>query len=115
MQATSLIQIPLLKPETLAPLPVDAGHYVAVLQSKAGERDALANASAAAWERLTPLVEVVGPKNPKPALSKASVAAWMRRLSQALGTHPFYLDIMRLSPTQPVAGGTETDPVLARM
>lgn len=115
MTAGTIIQIPLLKPKTLDPLPVDSGHYVAVLQSKAGERDALANASAAAWERLTPLVEVVGPKNPKPVLSKESVAAWVRRLSKALDVHPFYLDIMRLDPTRPVAGKSGTDPVLARV
>lgn len=115
MTISTLIQIPLVKPELLDPLPVDDGHYVAVLQSKTGERDALANASPAAWERLTPLVEVVGPKTPKPVLSKDSVAAWIRKLSKALGVHPFYLDIMRLDPTLPVAGKTGHDPVLARI
>ena len=80
MTASTLIQVPLLKPEGLDPLPIDTGHYVAVLQSKPGEREALANVSAAVWERLTPLVEMVGPKNPKPVLSKESVRAWMRNL-----------------------------------
>jgi len=115
MTTNTLIQIPLVKPAIPEPLPVDCGHYVAVLKSKTGERDALEHASPRTWERLTPLVEVVGPKTPAPVLSKESVAAWIRRLRKALGTHPFYLDIMRLDPTLPVEGKVGTDPVLARM
>jgi hypothetical protein len=88
---------------------------VAVLQNKTGERDALEHAAPSTWERLTPLVEVVGPKTPPPVHSKDSVAAWIRRLRKALSTHPFYLDIMRLDPTRPVASKVGTDPVLARM
>src|SRR6266498_684983 len=110
MTTSTLIQIPLLKPETLDPLPVDVGHYVAVLQSKPGERDALANVSAATWERLTPLVELVGPKNPKPILSKSSVTAWMQKLRKCLGAHPFYLDIRRLTATHPVEAKNGTHP-----
>src|SRR4051812_39357531 len=34
---TMAVQIPLLKPERLAPLPTDAEHYVAALQNKPGE------------------------------------------------------------------------------
>lgn len=115
MTASALIQLPLLKPAIPEPLPVDCGHYVAVLQSKTGERDALEHVSPLTWERLTPLVEVVGPKTPPPVHSKDSVAAWIRRLRKALGTHPFYLDIMRLDPTRPVASKVGTDPVLARL
>ena len=115
MTTNTLIQIPLLKPAIPEPLPVDCGHYVAVLQSKTGERVALEHALPSTWERLTPLVEVVGPKTPLPVLSKDSVAAWIRRLRKALGMHPFYLDVMRLDPTLPVAGKAGTDPALARM
>ena len=115
MTTSTLIQVPLLKPEVLDPLPIDTGHYVAVLQSKPGEREALTNVSAAVWERLTPLVEMVGPKNPKPVLSKESVGAWMRNLWSCLGTHPFYLDILRLTATHPVQAKTGTDPILARL
>jgi Beta protein len=109
------IQIPLLKPEVLDPLPIDTNHYVAVLQSKVGEREALAHASPAIWERLTPLVAVVGPKNPKLVLSKGSVTQWVMNLWHAIGVHPFYLDILRLDPMHPVAAKSNTDPVLARM
>ncbi|MFN8204440.1 MAG: hypothetical protein U0S48_17930 [Solirubrobacteraceae bacterium] len=114
MTTSALIQIPLLKPETLDPLPIDVGHYLAVLQSKPGERSALANVSAATWERLTPLVEIVGPKTPKSVLSKESVSTWMRNL-RFLGARPFYLDILRLNPTHPVQAKVGTDPVLARL
>jgi hypothetical protein len=86
-----------------------------VLQSKPGEREALAHVSAATWERLTPLIEVVGPKNPKPILSKEQVSAWTRNLWHAVGQHPFYLDILRLSPTHPVEAKHATDPVLPRL
>src|SRR5947209_16496707 len=110
MLASPPIQAPLLKP-ILEPLPIDDRHYVAVLQSKTGERDALAHASATTWERLTPLIEVVGPKNPKPPLTRTSVAAWIKRVSDAVGTHPFYLDILRLDPTLAVAGKDGEEPV----
>jgi hypothetical protein len=115
MRTSALIQIPLPSTEALDPLPVNIGHYVAVLQSKSGEREALSHVSTAAWERLTPLVEVVGPKNPPPVLSKNQVADWMRRLWKAIDEHPFYLDILRLKATHRVQGKTGTDPVLARV
>src|SRR4051812_42116321 len=102
MPTSSPIQIPLLKPQ-LRPLPMDDRHYVAVLQSKTGERDALLHASPTTWERLTPLIEVVGPKTPKPPLTRTSVAAWIKRVDDAVGAHPFYLDILRLEPTLAVA------------
>ncbi len=99
----------------LDPLPIDIGHYVAVLQSKSGEREALANVSGATWERLTPLVEIVGPKSPKPVLTKGSVSAWMRNLRRCLGTHTFYFDILRLAAAHPVEAKSGTDPVLPRL
>src|SRR3954469_2473169 len=115
MATSAPIQIPLPSIEALDPLPVTIGHYVAVLQSKSGEREALSHVSPAAWERLTPLVEVVGPKNPPAVLSKNQVADWVRRLWKAIDGHPFYLDTLRLKATHPVHGKTGTDPVLARI
>ena len=44
------------------PLRHGARHYVPVVQSEKGERDALTNASHATWDRITPLVENVGRK-----------------------------------------------------
>lgn len=115
MTTSSLIQIPLGIVEPLVPLPVDSGHYVAVLQSKTGERNALVNASELTWSRLTPVVEVVGPKAPKVPLTGTSVAAWIKRLATAIGRHPFYLDILRLDPTLPVTTRLGEQPVLATM
>ena len=40
------------------------GHYVAALQTKPGEFNALINASPETWAHLTPLIEIVGPKGP---------------------------------------------------
>jgi hypothetical protein len=115
MPTSSPIQIPLLKPQLLEPLPIGDRHYVAVLQSKTGEREALRHASSTTWERLTPLIEVVGPKNPKPPLTRTSVAAWIKRVADAVAAHPFYLDILRLEPTLAVAGKNGEEPVLGRM
>jgi hypothetical protein len=115
MSTSSLIQIPLGALEPLVPLPVDRRHYVAVLQSKTGERNALLNASESTWERLTPVVEVVGPKTPKVPLTGTSVAAWIMRLAGAVGRHPFYLDILRLDPMLAVATTCGEQPVLAKM
>lgn len=108
----------MLAPERPESLPVDRGHYVAVLQSKSGERNALRRASSSTWERLTPLIEVVGPKTPKVPLTRSSVAAWMKRVADAIGEHPCYLDFLRLDPTLRVqrrAGETHEPPVLAVM
>lgn len=115
MTTSTPIQVSLAMPDLLGPLPRDPGHYLVILQSKTGEREALRTASSSTWERLTPLLEVVGPKTPKPPLSEDSVAAWIRKLGIAIGTRPFYLDILRLNPELPVAGKHGTDPVLARM
>src|SRR5271166_2992228 len=90
------IQMPLLQPEALAPLPVDSRHYVAVLQNKKGELDALQHASGDAWRRMTPLLEFVGPKTPKIPLTGSSVDGWIKRATAALGLHPAYLDVLRL-------------------
>lgn len=112
------IQATLLAPERPESLPVDRGHYVAVLQSKSGERDALRHASPSTWERLTPLIEVVGPKIPKVPLTRSYVAAGIKRVADAIGEHPCYLDFLRLDPTLRVqrrVGDTYEPPVLAVM
>lgn len=97
------IQIPLLRPDPLAPLPVDTRHYVAALQSQPGERDALQNASPDIWERMTPLLHFVGPKTRSEPFQTQAVRGWVTRLAIAVGAHPIYLDVMRLGPTFPVS------------
>lgn len=114
MATTSpLIQIPLLKPNLGDVLPTDTGRYVAALQNRSGELNALSNVSDAAWGRLTPMITIVGPKTPKAVLTPTSVAAWVKRLCDAVGMHAFYLDIARLGPSHPAGDDTAVMPVLA--
>lgn len=96
-------QIPLLKPEPLAPLPVDASRYLVALQSKDGERNALRRASDDVWERTTPLIHFVGPKSPPAKFKPETVRGWVSRIAASVATHPFYLDLTRIDPLRPVA------------
>jgi len=111
----SSIQIPLLKPQLLEPLPIDESALRGRLAEQDGRAGCPLHVSATTWERLTPLIEVVGPKTPKPPLTRTSVAAWVKRVADAVGTHPFYLDILRLDPSMPVAVKDGEEPVLGRM
>jgi hypothetical protein len=106
------MQITLLNPEPLDPLPTSSGHYVAVLQSQPGERDALRNAAGATWERMTPLVEIVGPKDRTKVFPVATVRGWLKRVSEAVGAHPIYLDLVRLNPAAKVTTTKGTSAVL---
>lgn len=85
------------------------GHYVAALQTKPGELQALREASAATWAGLTPLIEVLGPKTPgSTPFTRTRVDGWVKRLAGAVGSHTIYLDLLRLSANHPaeVRGGT---------
>jgi hypothetical protein len=106
------VQLPLLAPETLSPLPVGPGHYVAVLQNKTGELRALAAAKDRAWERMTPLLEFVGPKTVSRPLTASAASAWVKRASLVLGQHPFYLDTLRLNASAAVQTPEGSRPVL---
>lgn len=106
------MQIPLLRPPPLDPLPVDTGHYVAALQSHAGERDALEHTAPDIWERMTPLIQLVGPKGRSEPFKVQTVRGWATRISQSLASHPLYLDVTRLNPTFPVTTPEGNMPVL---
>ena len=93
------------------PLRHGARHYVPVLQSEKGERDALANASEATWDRITPLVEVVGRKNQSGPLKPGTVSAWVKRVCESVGQHTCYVDLLRPKPNRRVAA-TPARPVL---
>ena len=112
MSTNSHVQMPLLEPEVLVPLPTDCGHYVAVLQNKPGELDALRHASGNAWDRMTPLLEFVGPVKAPKSITASSIDGWVKRAHAALGTRPTYLDILRLAPSTPVGGKTNGSRVL---
>lgn len=109
------MQIPLLRPEPLVPLPVDSTYYVVALQNKPGELDALRHASDEAWERMTPFVHVVGPKSRTQPLNASTIRNWTAKLARAVGSHPFYLDVLRLDPTFPVATTNGSLPVLQQL
>jgi hypothetical protein len=92
------VQLPLLEPEALSPLPVGPGHYVAVLQNRSGEFSALARADHAVWDRMTPLLEFVGPKRgAKRAVRASTAAGWVKGAAKVLGQRPVYLDTLRLN------------------
>lgn len=109
------IQMPLIQPEALAPLPVSAGRYVAVLQNKKGELEALQHASGDAWSRMTPLLEFVGPKTPKDPLTGSSVESWVKKASAALDSHPTYIDVLRLDASASVQAREGLQPVLSHI
>lgn len=109
------MQIPLLQREPLNPLPIDSGHYVAALQNKPGELDALRHASAETWERLTPIVHFVGPKNRSDPFNASSIADWVKKVALAVGEHPVYLDIMRLDAMFAVTTTKDEVPILAQI
>lgn len=106
------MQIPLLDIQPLVPLPTGTGNYVAVLQSYKGERDALHAASDATWERMTPLIELVGPKDKTKEFKVSTVRSWLKRVAEAVGSHPIYLDVIRLNPSAKVATAKGTSPLL---
>lgn len=109
------MQIPLLQPEPLKPLPVDASHYVVALQNRPGELDVLQHASEAAWERMTPLVHLVGPKHRSEPFKASTITNWLAKLANAIGSHPFYLDVARLNPNALVTTTKGDVPVLQQI
>ncbi len=93
------------------PLRHGARHYVPVVQSEKGERDALKNASDATWDRITPLLEIVGRTKQTGPLRPETVSAWVKRVRDSVGQHTFYVDLLRPKPNRQVAA-TTARPVL---
>ena len=98
------VQPLLLRPDA-PPIVRAERHYVPILLDRAGERDALANATAAQWTRMTPLIQVeLRPRqgtDPRPEALRAIA----RRLRGAVGDHPIYLDLLPLSARRLAAPG----------
>jgi len=88
------VQQPLFETSLSSPIPAGPLHYVPVLLGRPGERDALANAGGQVWQRTTPLVQVElrGATATEP--TDGSVRDKIRQLASALGTRPFYLDVL---------------------
>jgi Beta protein len=106
------MQLRLLRAEGFNPLPQGAGHYVAALQTKKGELEALAHTSPQTWSRLTPLIQILGTKNPKGPLKAPTVRNWVKNVASAVGDHPFLMDILRLRPAQTTLTPAGGQPVL---
>lgn len=106
------MQTQLLHRDPPLPLPISVADYVVALQNKSGELQALREAHARTWERLVPLVQIVGPNKREKPLSRAMPKSWIRRLAPAVGAHPFYLDLLRLKPELPVPTRDGDVPVL---
>lgn len=106
-------QLSLQRPESFRPIASAERGYVPVLQSHAGERKGLLNASDATWASLTPLIEIVGPKSPgHDPFNRARVLGWVRKVSEVVGPRPCFLDTVRLGRLHPVKTGKGTEPVL---
>jgi hypothetical protein len=111
---TSTIQLSLNNPEEFQPVSSGLNHYVAALQNKPGECDALAHASAQTWAHCTPLLQIVGPKDcGKEPFTHDRVKAWVAKVSRAVGSHPCFLDVLRLPPNHPTATKGGNVPVLS--
>jgi len=109
------MQTTLLQPPQLEPLPADQGSYVPSLLDRSGERDALAQTHEDVWARMTPILHFLGPTNPNPDLKTTRFTNWSKRMMAAVGQHPFYLDISRLSPLVTVETGKGSVPILDRL
>ena len=101
MKVPDGVQPTLDQPEWFVPLRHGSRHYVPVMQNRSGELNALAHASAATWERMTPLVEIVGPRKKPDAYRHDTVRAWVKRVAGSVGDHVFFLDILRMRPGYP--------------
>lgn len=109
------MQLALLQPKPFVPMPSGSVHYVAALQNKTGELEALRNASEQTWSRLTPLLHIVGRQLQPPEFRSANISEWVRKLGEAVGTHPFFLDLLRLDPSHPVTTTKGPVPLLERI
>lgn len=90
-----------------------AAHYVAAVQNRKGELTALATAAADTWERFTPLVEFVGEKKRSEPYRAETVAAWVKRVADAIGQRPAFFDILRLRPDHATTSSAANPRVLA--
>jgi hypothetical protein len=93
------MQLDLFGSRKFSPINGGTSHYVPVLQNKAGELTALAEAPVETWQHMTPVVQVVGPKKLSPSgISLESIGSWAKKISAAVGDRPCFLDVVRLNP-----------------
>jgi hypothetical protein len=51
---------------------------------------------------MTPLIEIVGRKDQAKVFPVTTVRGWLKRVAEAVGDHPIYLDLVRLNPAAKV-------------
>ncbi len=90
-----------------------ASHYVAAVQNKKGELSALGQATRDTWDRMTPLVAVVGWKRRPATYQIETVARWVKHVADAVGRQPIFLDVLRLRPGHPTVTPRGNQQVLA--
>lgn len=83
-------QLPLLD-WSFEPIRRDRPHYVPILLDMPGELMALEHTDSTIWDWMTPLVQVI-PRIPKDGQKPGWVVSRARKIAQAVGYHPFYLD-----------------------
>jgi hypothetical protein len=106
------MQISLIKPEPLAPLPTESSRYVPVLQTLSGELKALETASDEAWSRMTPVMQFASRGKPEGPLRAETVKGWVRRVWTAVGERPVYVDLLRPNPEFPTLSSPGVSPLL---
>lgn len=84
--------------------------YVPVLQSKAGEFDALERASAAVWKQIAPWIRVS--QRRIPPRHESTVSSWAARIRAAVQSRPFFLDVLRPSPSAAIDTGVGPRPLV---
>ena len=89
--------LPLFRGKADGILPDGWRGYVPTLQSKVGEFDALQRASPAVWRRIAPWIRVSQQR--EPPKSESTVSSWARRIEAAVQSRPFFLDVLRPSPS----------------
>ncbi len=108
------VQPTLTRPEWFQPVPGGPGHYVPALQSLTGELAALSHASDQTWAHLTPLIQLRGPKTPRrTAFRQEVVKNWVRKVAEAVGQRPFFLDTLRLATAHATATNDGECPLLS--
>lgn len=113
MDGNDWVQATLDQPEWFAPVLHGSAHYVAVVQNKSGELDALKHASPGTWDHMTPLIEIVGPRKVPEAYSGDTVAGWVKRVADAVEDRPCFLDTLRLRSRHPTSTRDGEKPALA--
>lgn len=74
---------------------------------------ALSNVPTDTWRRLTPLVQILGPRSPGGPFRVERVREWVRKIGVAVTDRAFFLDVLRLRATVPTRTSRGDEPVLS--